>query len=62
MTLSEWALDMETNPKGPAEAEAFLCGVLEGLGVMTAAEVPTGPEHKRAGESSVDANVMPLNG
>lgn len=62
VNLSEWALDTESNVAGPVEAQAFLCEMLDGLGVTTAAEVPKGPEHKRAGESSVDANVMPLNG
>lgn len=33
VNLGEWALDLESNSKGPVEAQAFLHGVMEAVGV-----------------------------
>lgn len=58
MSLGAWALDLASEIDGPVEAEAFLRGAMEAVGVNAEkAPVAKGPRHKVAGTSVSASNV-----
>lgn len=52
LTMSEWAVDKESDKDGPVDAKAFLDEIMGTIGVKPVGEPAEGREHVAAGEPS----------